>query len=82
MANMSKAAEVNTLGEEVPGHISGDVVLGEKQGTSRDIEDMKRMGKEQLFKVTLGPLSSRRRHVLTTASHSVILVSCPSLALP
>jgi hypothetical protein len=79
---MSKPAEVNTLGEEVPENIIDDVVLGEQQGTSRDIEDMKRMGKEQLFKVTPGPLSSRRRNVLTTASHSVTLVSCPSLALP
>jgi hypothetical protein len=79
---MSKPAEVNTLGEEVPENIGDDVVLGEKQGTARDIEDMKRMGKEQLFKVTLGPLSSRRRNVLTTPSHSVTLVSFPSLALP
>jgi hypothetical protein len=79
---MSKAAEVNALDEGVTGSVSDDVVLGEKQGTSRDIEDMKRMGKEQLFKVTLGPLSSRGRNVLTRTSHSVTLVSCPSLALP
>jgi hypothetical protein len=58
---MSKPAEVNTLGEEVRENISDDAVRGERQGTSRDIEDMKRMGKEQLFKVTLAPLSSRRR---------------------
>ena len=79
---MSKAAEVNALSEGVTGSISDDVVLGEKQGTSRDIEDMKRMGKEQLFKVTLGPLSSRPRNVLTRTWHSVTLVFCPSLALP
>ena len=81
---MSKSGEVNTHGEEVPENVSDDVVLGEKQGTSRDVEDMKRMGKEQLFKVTtLGPLSSRRRKCVDNGHrNSVTLVSCPSLALP
>ncbi|EXJ63331.1 uncharacterized protein A1O5_11652 [Cladophialophora psammophila CBS 110553] len=54
---MSKNAEVAALGEVVPESASDDVVLGEKQGTSRDVEDMKRMGKEQLFKRNFGFLS-------------------------
>ena len=47
---MSKGAETTALD---PRNLSSneDVFLGEKLGTSRDVEDMKRMGKEQLFKV-------------------------------
>lgn len=35
------------------GHSEGgnDGFVGEKQGTTRDIEHMKRLGKEQVFKV-------------------------------
>ena len=32
-----------------------DTVVGEKKGTVSDVEDMKRLGKEQLFKVRLLP---------------------------
>ena len=28
-----------------------DTVVGEKSGTNRDVQDMKRLGKSQLFKV-------------------------------
>lgn len=35
-----------------------DTVIGEKQGTLRDVENMKRLGKEQLFKVR-GVIPSR-----------------------
>ena len=52
-ANMSKLSEIAAHGHEVPDHASDDVVLGTKQGTSKDVEDMKRMGKEQLFQVIL-----------------------------
>lgn len=81
---MSKPNEVSTLGEEVLQNGSHDVILGEKAGTSADVEDMKRMGKEQLFKVGVVVKSklSRPRAMLTTASHSVTLVSYPFLALP
>jgi len=54
---MSKPNEIPALGEEVSENTSEDAVLGEKQGTSRDVEDMKRMGKEQLFKRNFGFLS-------------------------
>lgn len=33
-----------------------DTVVGEKKGTVSDVEDMKRMGKEQLFRVRLSHL--------------------------
>jgi hypothetical protein len=48
---MSKPNEVTALGHEVHDNNS-DEVIGEKSGTSKDVEDMKRMGKEQLFKVS------------------------------
>ncbi|KAJ9603546.1 hypothetical protein H2200_011732 [Cladophialophora chaetospira] len=52
---MNKPAEVTA--HDVPDNTSDDVVLGKKEGTSRDVEDMKRMGKEQLFKRNFGFLS-------------------------
>ncbi len=53
---MSKPVEaVTAVGHDVPDNTSDDVVVGEKQGTTRDIEDMKRMGKEQVFKVKPDP---------------------------
>lgn len=56
MSNMNKPVEaVTAIGHDVPDNTSDDVVLGEKSGTSRDVEDMKRMGKEQVFKVTPVP---------------------------
>jgi hypothetical protein len=35
------------------GEVGADVVIGEKKGTVSDVEDMKRMGKEQLFKASI-----------------------------
>lgn len=80
---MSKLEEVGATGEEIPEPVDHDVVLGEKEGTFRDIEDMKRMGKEQLFKVSLGhsPNCCTRTR-LTRVSHSVILASSPFSASP
>ncbi|ETI24991.1 hypothetical protein G647_04361 [Cladophialophora carrionii CBS 160.54] len=54
---MSKFAEVAARGEEVSPRDSNDAVVGEKLGTARDVQDMKRMGKEQLFKRNFGFLS-------------------------
>ncbi|EXJ77510.1 hypothetical protein A1O3_09737 [Capronia epimyces CBS 606.96] len=55
---MSKPTELTTLDHEAYGESASDeVVLGEKQGTSKDVEDMRRMGKEQLFKRNFGFLS-------------------------
>jgi hypothetical protein len=42
-----------------------DTVVGEKKGTVSDVEDMKRLGKEQLFRVRSSPCESRR----ITADH-------------
>jgi hypothetical protein len=50
---MNKRVEATTFDERTPPGTPDDVVLGEKLGTSRDVEDMKRMGKEQLFKVNI-----------------------------
>ncbi len=80
---MSKPNELAARGEEVSENVSEDAVLGEKQGTLRDVEDMKRMGKEQLFKVAFGLfLIKCVRSTLTKVARSATLVSCPSLALP
>ncbi len=64
---MSKPAEVTARDHEVPDNTSDDVVLGEKSGTSKDVEDMKRMGKEQLFKVGRGAPSSRKEKHIDSA---------------
>ena len=48
---MSKLAEVGAFNDELPPNANRDVVLDGKHGSTRDVEDMKRMGKEQLFKV-------------------------------
>jgi hypothetical protein len=56
-------------------------VRDEKRGTAQDVEDMKRMGKEQLFKVLLLEdfyMESQESNV-DLKSFSAILGSCPSL---
>lgn len=51
---MHKRVEVASVDHEAAADVAGeDVVLGEKQGTLKDMEDMRRMGKEQLFKVRM-----------------------------
>jgi hypothetical protein len=46
---MNKNPELaSTLVEN--GEVGADVVVGEKKGTVSDVEDMRRMAKEQLFK--------------------------------
>jgi len=63
------------------GEIGGDKVVGEKSGTLHDVEDMKRMGKEQLFKVCAvipSDFNPSTRHLLTGHVHrSETLASCP-----
>jgi hypothetical protein len=54
------------------------VLSGEKQGTLRDVEQMKRLGKDQLFKAC-GLLVRARP---TDLRCSVILASLPYSALP
>ena len=34
------------------GSVSDDAVLGEKDGTARDVRDMSRLGKEQVLRVS------------------------------
>ena len=56
------AATTEVIGFE--GENGPDTVVAEKAGTFRDIEDMKRMGKEQLFKVYF-PVPPVQRRSLT-----------------
>lgn len=38
------------------GETGADAVVGEKSGTTRDVQDMKRLGKAQLFRVWYCPV--------------------------
>ena len=64
---MSKELEsVTSIEDRRDGESGADLNFDEKRGTNRDVEDMKRMGKEQLFRVCTGPkmnLNSRAAEV-------------------
>lgn len=57
---MSKELETSSSAVYHDGEAGSDTVVGEKGGTLKDVEDMKRMGKEQLFKVLVSFRSSPR----------------------
>jgi hypothetical protein len=48
---MDKTPEPVTSAVPEDGEMGADVVLDEKKGTVSDVEDMRRMGKQQLFRV-------------------------------
>ena len=54
---MDKQSETIGTTAVEPGSGSDDVYVGEKQGTLRDIEHMKRLGKDQVFRVGFIPPS-------------------------
>ena len=75
---MSKLTDSTNLAHVAPSDPDHEV-RDEKRGTAQDVEDMKRMGKEQLFKVLLLKalyMESPERNV-DLKSASAILVSCP-----
>lgn len=77
---MTKPVDAVTSNHDVVVDSSSDL-LDEKRGTVKDSEDMKRMGKQQLFRVS-APRSRRPAvHSWLTMYYSVTLVSFPSSAL-
>ena len=53
-------AEQVTFRDVSDGSETLDTVVGEKKGTVSDVEDMKRLGKDQLFRVRQLPFKSCR----------------------
>lgn len=59
---MSKLDETVFVEPEDVGPGGEDTLIGEKSGTSRDVLDMQRMGKPQLFRVRIVALPDYELH--------------------